>query len=286
MKKFFISCSIAILALFIGGIGYLYSIQEREIFAFPKLEENYQFAWTIPHEEMMIPTSNDGKINALLFHAKGEKAKGAIFYCHGKGSNMSHPKWGDLLERYTGLGFDFFMLDYRGAGKSRGEMIEDQMLNDCNEVYQVVKARYGEENVTVYGKSLGTSFATYVASNNHPRTLILEAPFFNLFDVACSTLPSVPPFMISMVLKYPLKTNEWLANVNCPVYLLHGTSDEIIPHSASMRLKTVVEKNNQPVDLLILEKGDHDHLFKFEAYNEKIEEALGLHQYMVQKEAS
>ena len=249
--------------------------QEERIFDFPKVEANHDFGFLVPHKEMVFDTPNDGKIHGVLFYSKQEQPKGLIFYFHGKGSNVGASKWKAVVDRYTGLGFDFFMVDYRGAGKSRGPFTEENMLEDCDVVYKSLMKTYPEEAITVYGKSLGTSFATYVASKNNPRTLIIEAPFYNLHDVAASTVPHLPKAVIELIVKYPLRTDAWLRDVNCPVFILHGTADTIIPHSSSERLHQLIA-GRVPTDLTIIEGGDHDHLYQHDIFNRKIEEALGL----------
>lgn len=273
MKKFLLGLSALVLALFSSVAIYLYFTQEAQIFAFPQLPQDYRYEIEHPHRHVQLSTGQDGDIHAILYESLLENPRGVIYYFHGKGSNLSHPKWQKVVDRYTGLGFDLFMIDYRGAGLSRGEFVEQEMLADCLAGYNYLLEHYPEEKITVYGKSLGTSFATFVASNTNPRALILEAPFYNLYDIACKTVPQVPSFIISMILKYPLRTDLWIQNVKCPIYLFHGTSDKVIPEDASIRLSQLV---GERANLTIIEGGDHDHLYKHEVFNIKIEEALGL----------
>ncbi|MCF7806095.1 MAG: lysophospholipase [Simkaniaceae bacterium] len=286
MKKFFGFIIIAIVAATVTIAGNLYFTQERRIFGFSTLPLDHQFRWEMPHKEIMLDTPNEGKINAILFETTRETPKGVIFYCHGKASHMDHPKWGPVIENYTNLGFDFFMMDYRGAGKSSGKQSEEAMLTDCNVAYQYLLDYYKEESITVFGKSLGTCFATYVASQNNPRALIIEAPFYNIFDIGCKTLYFIPPLLIKLVMKYPFTTNEWIKDVPCPIYIIHGTSDSIIPHDASLRLKKITDETNQQTDLMIIENGDHDHLHKYPGYHAKIEEALGISTSQTQENIS
>lgn len=275
MKKFFLFLfGIALLSA-TSYVAYYYIRQDMYIFNFPKVSSNYSYQWKFPHREVTMDTPANGKVNFVIFEAKTAEPKGIIAYFHGKGSHIGFKKWEPVIERYTSLGFDFLMLDYRGAGKSRGKNIEGEMLDDCNYVYQYLLDYYPEEAITIYGKSLGTSFATYVASVNNPRALILEAPFYNLFDVSCSTVPTMPPLIVRAILRYHLSTDEWIQKVKCPITIIHGTADTIIPYNSSERLKALIENDHQ-VDLTIIEGGDHDHLYVHDIFNQKIEEALGL----------
>ena len=275
MKKFFTGLFIVVFGAFSTLAGYLYFTQEAQIFAFPQLPENYSYNLSSPHHHVQLKTQSDGNIHAILYETSVKEPRGVIYYFHGKGSNLSHPKWQMVVDRYTALGFDFFMIDYRGAGLSTGLFKEEEMLSDCLAGYNYLLQYYPEKSITVYGKSLGTSFATFVASNTNPRALILEAPFYNLYDIACKTVPHVPSFIISLILKYPLRTDLWIQNVKCPIYLFHGTADTVIPDDASIRLKNLIS-DNASAELIIIEGGDHDHLYKHKLFNEKIEQALGI----------
>ncbi|MDN3505202.1 MAG: alpha/beta fold hydrolase [Rhabdochlamydiaceae bacterium] len=275
MKKFLGAICLALFLSVAGYVTYYYTTQDRHIFDFPKVKSNHNYAFKHPHKEITMDTPTGGKANFVIFESQTKEPKGVIAYFHGKGSNIGFKKWEPVVEVYTSMGFDFLMLDYRGGGKSRGKRIEADMLDDCDQVYKYLLDYYPEESITIYGKSLGTSFATYVASKNNPRTLILEAPFFNLFDCACNTVPTMPKYFVNMILNYSLTTDAWLKKVPCPVYIIHGTADKIIPHAASLKLANAI-KDTHSIDLTIIEDGDHDHLYIHDIFGIKIKEALGI----------
>ena len=269
LKKIILWLFLSPVLLLLGGFSYLLLVQEKRIFDFKPLEQNYKFDFDTNHKEVVLNTE-DSVLTGL--HFKAQNPKGAIYYLHGKGSNLSHSKWKKIVKQFVEVhGYDVFMIDYRGFGKSLGKVSYDGLLRDANAGYNYLKTLFPEESITVYGLSLGTSFATYVASNNQPKQLVLEAPFYSLFDVACTTLPKVPPFMIQTVLKYPLRTDIWIQNLTCPVYIFHGTNDEIIPYDSSIRLSQIAKT---PCDLTIIPHGDHNHLNLTQEYKQKIEEIL------------
>ena len=68
-----------------------------------------------------------------------------------------------------------------------------------NIVIIILKERYAENKITLYGRSLGTGMATYVASKNSPKQLILETPYYSIIDVAASRFPMFP---LEKFLKY------------------------------------------------------------------------------------
>jgi pimeloyl-ACP methyl ester carboxylesterase len=268
IKKLLIGIITVPLAIVAITLATLFTIQEKRIFNFQPLAEGQAFNFETPHDHIYLKPDSESSLHGI--YVKAKEPKGVIYFLHGKGSNLSWSKWNKVSKQLTAYGYDVFMIDYRGFGKSEGPLSEAGLLSDIQTGYDFLKTKYPESQITVYGKSLGTSFATYAASKNNPKRLILEAPFYNLVDVAGSTLPFIPKFMIATVLKYPLKTNEWITEVSCPVYFFHGTKDEIIPHDSSIRLheiaKTVTES-----EIIILEDIDHDTINLQPSYSEKME---------------
>ncbi|NBO24119.1 MAG: alpha/beta fold hydrolase [Chlamydiae bacterium] len=260
-------CSIFLAPFFIYGaiLGYFYSIQEARIFDSHTLNADYTFEFDIPFETISIQT-NDSTLSGL--HFKVNHPKGVIYYLHGKSYNLSHSKWKKITKYFTEvLHHDVVMIDYRGFGKSKGPFTYEGLLEDTQKGYDYVKSHYEESKITVYGLSLGSSFATYIASKNCPKQLILEAPFYSLKDAAQKTIKIFPEFIIEMILKYPLRTDLWIQTVKCPIALFHGTKDLILSYDSSIRLKEVAKA---PCDLILIEGADHDHLNLTKEYIEKI----------------
>ena len=123
----------------------------------------------------------------------------------------------------TALGYDVFLPDYRGYGKSGGRISSQaQLLADADTVHRQLLAEYPESRTVILGYSLGTGPATWLAARHHPKLLILQAPYFSMRDMAARLYPFVPGFL----LRYPMPTNELIGRVGAPVVLFHGDHDE------------------------------------------------------------
>ena len=72
---------------------------------------------------------------------------------------------------FVGKGYDFFILDYRGFGKSRGRRTESNLYADLQQVYKWLATHYEEQQMVLYGRSLGSGLATRIASWNQPKML-------------------------------------------------------------------------------------------------------------------
>jgi pimeloyl-ACP methyl ester carboxylesterase len=80
------------------------------------------------------------------------------------------------------------MPDYRGYGKSSGRIASEQMLHDDATVaYQYLLGRYPEDQIVVYGRSIGSGIAAYLAKTHRPRMLILETLYFSLKEMSGNT---------------------------------------------------------------------------------------------------
>jgi alpha-beta hydrolase superfamily lysophospholipase len=226
----------------------LYMFQGKLIFHPEKVDKGFKFEYNQPYEEVNIKTQDNVLLNGLLF--KADSSKGVIFYLHGNGGTLT--TWGNVAKTYTDLNYDVFILDYRGYGKSEGSISsQEQIFQDIQTVYDYLKSRYEESKIIVLGYSIGTGLAAKVASTNHPKMLILQAPYYSLTDMMRSQFPVVPTFL----LKYKFETNKYIIDCKMPVVIFHGYNDELINYESSLRLKKLMKRTDT---LFILDKQEHN----------------------------
>jgi uncharacterized protein len=219
-------------------VSYIYFNQEAMIFQAVKLPKEYKFDYNQYFEEINIKSFDNTILNGLLFKSK-EASKGLIFYLHGNAGALN--TWGNIAENYTNLGYDIFILDYRGYGKSEGEIESElQFNNDISAVYKVLLSKYKEEKVTIIGYSIGTGPATFLASNNNPKQLILQAPYFNFLELSSGRVPFIPNFLK----KYNFETNKLITKVKPPIFIFHGDKDQVINYNNSERLSNLLKPND------------------------------------------
>jgi len=231
LKRILIGFGIFISVIYLGICVLLYFYQEKLIFHPHPLAANYKFNYPGTYNELNIPTF-DGKIlNGVLF--KTDSSKGLVFYLHGNAGALD--TWGDVATTYNKLGYDIFIMDYRGFGKSTGEIYsQHQFYKDTQTAYDTMKHYYPENKIVLEGYSIGTGSAAMLAANNHPKLLILQAPYYSLTDLGDHLYPPVTPHFIG---KYKFETYKYLDSTKVPVVIFHGTADKTIYYGSSLKLK-------------------------------------------------
>ena len=160
-------------------------------------------------------------------------------------------------------------MDYRTYGKSTGKLSEEAFYHDAQLFYDYLLKHYHETEITLYGRSLGTGIATYLASKNNPKRLILESPYYSMVDVGESRFPFLP---VKPLLKYKFPTFQFIQNVSCPITMVHGTDDDIVPYNSAKKLFEVAPKTQ--TKFINVEGGNHNNLIDFEEFQNGIESSL------------
>ncbi|MCK0132361.1 alpha/beta hydrolase [Flavobacteriaceae bacterium F08102] len=244
------------------ALGF-YFFQENIIFRAKKLASNTRLTRLKKWEEIFVQTLGGGQIHGI--YCKVKNSKGILVYFHGNKGNLQ--RWQKLVAPYTAYEYDVLVVDYRGYGKSTGKRSESLMYNDAKAVYDYVQSdlNYEEDKIVVYGRSLGCTFALWVASGNSPKQLVLEAPFNSLLEVIRHKFPLLPyPYL----LKFPFKSHEIIPQVKVPTVIFHGDCDAIVPVESGKRLFEM--SNKKQTEFVLLKSGNHHNLTYFDKYREKM----------------
>ena len=243
----------------------VYFLQERFIFKPEKLPPDFEYKYENQvFEEYNIEVADGVNINGI--HFKVRRPKGIVVYL--KGNSRSIKGWGKFAIDFTRLGFDVLMIDYRGFGKSTGIRTEVGIKKDLQYCYDELKKQVAEKYIVLYGRSLGSGFAAKLASTNNPRMLILDAPYYSLSHMAKRYLPIMP---MTLLMRFPVRTYRWLKYVKCPVKIIHGTSDKLIPFKTSIKLSKINPENTRLYPVI---GGGHNNLHTFPEYHRILDEIL------------
>ena len=252
---FFLSVLVLILLL----IFYFY--QEKFIFRNGhRLRKNFPFHFSTPFDEVFLTTIDQQEINAV--HLRLPAPKGVVLFFHGNKGNLT--KWGERVNYFLEYNYEVFVLDFRSYGKSTGDFKEDQMYEDALLAYTHLKKSFPEDQIVVYGFSLGGTFATKVAALNNPKQLILEAPFYNLKKAVRFVSPFAPTFL----LKFNFNTHNTIPLVTVPITIFHGTLDKTTSFDGA---KALLQLNSSPKNEFIpILEGTHHNIRTFPRYKQKL----------------
>ena len=252
----------------IGGIILLsvlvYFFQEKFIFKPEKLKQDFEFKYDVPFREYFFDIEPGVRINGLHFFR--EQPKGLILYFHG--NTRSIKGWAKYARDFYRYDYDVVLLDYRGFGKSTGKRSEKEMLRDMQFIYEKLREQYKEDHLIIYGRSMGSGFASKLAADNSPRYLILDAPYYSFRKVVERFLPILP---VRWVLRFHLRTDKWIEHVKCHTYIIHGTKDLLIPISHSEKLQKI---NPRLITLIRIHGGHHNDLPSFDEYHNFVRDIL------------
>lgn len=251
--------------LLVLGNVFTYPLQGLFIFRPRRLAKDYRFRFEAPFEEITLPVRH-GHLNALWFRRPEGAPEGVVLYFHGNSANLV--RWGNLYHYFFRKGYDFFVYDYRGFGKSRGRRSEGLLYEDAREVYRHVRQYYAPDRIVLFGRSLGTAFACRLAAEEPARLLILETPFAGMRDLFYTYYPLLPRLFL---FKYRLANRPYLGKVACPVVIFQGTADRVVPYTSAVQLQPLLKEGDVFVTIPM---GRHNDLMIYEAYQRKMDAIL------------
>jgi pimeloyl-ACP methyl ester carboxylesterase len=249
------------------GVAF-YLLQKKFMFHPTPLPADHEFKFNIPFKELNIPLSITENLNVIQFLPSDSIPKGVVLYFHGNHDNVN--RYARYAENFTKHGYEIWIIDYPGYGKSTGKLTEENLYRQAKEVHKLASLKFEVEHIIVYGKSLGSGIASYLASNKSCRRLILETPYFSIPDLFSHYTPFFP---VNLMSHFKLPTGEYLAKLNVPVTIFHGNEDWVIPYRCASKLKRFLKPGDE---FVTIEKGAHNNLHQFAFFNQKLDEVLSL----------
>ena len=256
------------LAAYVMAIGGLYFFQENLLFQPVVIPASQPLAALKTQGEGVREFTVDvpgAKLSGLQL--KLPNPKGVVFFLHGNSGNLD--TWFINTEIYRQNNVDLVMLDYRGFGKSTGQIeSEAQLHSDVRAAWDVIAPQYVGKKRVVYGRSLGTGLAAGLSAELTDDSAkgsaivdmtVLVSPYSSMSALTGQIYPYVP----QVVLRYPLRTDQVVQRIKSPLLLIHGDSDTVIPPSHSQALKAIAKQAR----LLLVPGAAHNDVHKFDAYS-------------------
>lgn len=247
------------------GIAFYY-LQEKLIFHPLALAEGTAFHFDQPFKELNLKQDDATYYNIVAFTVPDSIKKGVVLYFHGNKENINH--YAKFAGNFTRNGWEVWMPDYPKYGKSTGDLTEKNLYEEALQLYKLARTIYQPNQITIYGKSLGTGIAAELASIRDCKQLILETPYQSVVSLVDHYTLILP---LNSILHFKLPTDQYLKKVTAPVVIFHGTMDALIPLSNASKLKTSLKPHDQ---FIVIEGGNHHNLNQFPEMQQKLDSLL------------
>ena len=228
----------------------LYIFQPRFIY-FPQSKIDFTPDMAgLSFEDIYFKTEDDILLNGWFIPA--DDARKTLLFFHGNGGNISHRL--ESMKIFHEMGLSVFIIDYRGYGQSQGTTSEQGTYRDAEAAWQFLTETRGisDEDIIIFGRSMGGAVAIWLAGKHTPNLLILESAFTSVADMAKHYYPYLPTHLLVRI-KYA--SIDRIEDIHCPILISHSQTDEIVPYKYG---RALFEKAQAPKSFLELKGGHND----------------------------
>lgn len=196
-------------------------------------------------EDVVFKTDDDLSLNGWYIPA--ENSQLTVLFCHGNGGNIMHRL--DSINIFYNLGLNCFVFDYRGYGSSEGKPGEEGTYLDVKAAYEWLTKEKGisPNDIIIFGRSLGGSIATQLASKVRSRALIIESTFTSYVDIGRKFYPYMP---VRWFARFSYRTIDYIRDVRCPVMIIHSKSDDVVPFEFGLELYEAANEPKEFVEII------------------------------------
>ena len=202
-------------------------------------------------QDVSISTTDGVMLHGWFIAGRSSRV---LLFFHGNAGNISHRL--DSIAQFQELGLSVLIIDYRGYGQSTGRTTESGIYRDADAAWHYLIDDRGivANDIVVFGRSLGASVASRLASEYQPLALIVESSFTSVPDIAQDLYPWLPVRWLS---RLSHATHDYVRDVRCPILIIHSRDDEIIPFRHG---EAIFASANEPRTLLTI-RGTHNDAF-------------------------
>ena len=189
-------------------------------------------------EKIKIRTQDNIEL-VSWYHKKNLNNYKTILFLHGNAGSLENRI--HKLNHFGDMNINFLIIAWRGFSGNKGKPSESGLYEDGKSAINWLSNRgVKEENIIIYGESLGTGVATHLSQNKNFAGIILETPFTSMIDAAKTFYPYIP---VGLLLKDKFDNKSKIKNISIPVLIMHGEVDQIVPFFMG---KKMYEIANEP----------------------------------------
>ena len=235
-KKMYILSILGLVVLIYLTITFILYYSQRSLLYHPS-ENNYSGdKLIVPIDKVKILT--DDNIELIAWHHKKKGNYKTILFLHGNAGSLENRI--HKINHFNDMDVNFLIVAWRGFSGNKGKPSEQGLYIDGNSATRWLKnLGLNEEDIILYGESLGTGIATEIAQNSNFAGLILETPFTSMVDAAKNVYPYIP---VGLLLKDRYENYKKIKNINIPILVMHGEADQIVPFRMGKKIYDIAKQ--------------------------------------------
>ncbi len=254
---------LALFSLYMGIALALYFLQRKLVFSPDPTYVSPDDIELKGINEVVLKTKKEG-FKLYSWYVRAAPNKPTLLFFHGNGGNVANRE--EKFRQFMAEGYGVFILGYRGFGGSEGKPSEEAFVKDAFVAYDYLRdvAKIGEQQIVIYGESIGSSVATQLAVRVEAQALVLEAPMSSVTAVAQARYPylRVRPF-----LRDRFESDRHIANIAMPLLVIHGDDDQVIPLEFGEALYGAAV---EPKHMKVIKGAGHTNLYDYPLVEEVV----------------
>ncbi len=207
----------------------------------------------LEYEEVAFSATDGVRLHGWFIPRKGPLT---VLWCHGNAGNISH-RLDNIRLLHNLVDVHIFIFDYRAYGRSTGQVSEEGTYRDAEGALAYLRSRSDLDSagIVYFGRSLGSAVAVNLAVKEPPAGLILESPFLSVREMARIVFPFLP---LGPFLRTRYDSLAKITQINCPLLVIHGDQDEIVPYSQGQRLYAAAL---EPKEFYTIRRAGHNNTY-------------------------
>ncbi|MDB5592543.1 alpha/beta hydrolase [Enterovirga sp.] len=238
---------VVVALLYVLLVALLYVGQRRLLFPAGGVRASAAEAGLAPAISDLVLRTEDGE-HLVAWWKPPEPGRALLIYFHGNGGSLWNRR--ERARALTADGRGLLLVSYRGYSGSTGTPSEAGLRRDAEAAYRFV-AGYEPRRIVLYGESLGTGVAVWLAAHRRVGGVILDAPFTSIADVAQPLFRIIP---VGLLLRDEFRSLDRISEIGAPLLVMHGERDGVIPIALAERLFAAAR---EPKVFLRLPDSDH-----------------------------
>ena len=245
---FFTEFIILIFAIYFVLLIFLYFYQSKLLYH-PTANSYTEVNDLIPKvEKVSIPTSDNH--NLLGWFHKKDISKKTILFLHGNAGSLENRIY--KLNHFENFDLNFLIIAWRGFSGNSGKPNEKGLYDDAKSAVSWLESNgIKEEKIILFGESLGAAVAVEIAQNKNFAGIVVESAFTSMVEMGKKYYSFFP---VSLLLKDKFESINKIKNIHCPILVMHGKKDSIVPFEMGNKIYTSA---NSPKFYYFSEYDDH-----------------------------